>query len=366
MRKPKEIIDILFHARYETEENVKNDCAIKSIVAAVLAISSIVLTILNIVSNNMLMMWSTIVLFLVFGSSTLIIGLFKKRKLPEIMMGITIMLIFSFYAISGQNDGFAILWIALVPALAMLLLSFRLGIITSIYFVIFLIVIFYTPLRDIIPAATAGADGGSVYSSTFMIRFPILYASGFFVSIILTAQKLYYLRKSEQNALFDALTGLKNRRYYNDVVEKLQDCKDRNLTIVSIDLNNLKHINDEYGHSMGDRAIISAASVLKEVFEKTTDNIFRTGGDEYMIVFLDTTYKIKDLLLEIEEKCKEVSIGSGELSMSFGYANLAEHMGKDINQLITIAETNMYLSKEEYYKRTHLDRRYNAKDILYK
>ena len=284
--KIKKYIDLfksLFSTKTETAESKRNDIEIKTLVCSVLAIAALVLTILNIVNKYYVMMYTTIALCASFTVSAIIIGIFKHRKFPEVLMALTIMGVFSYYALAGQNEGFAILWIALVPALSMLLLSFRIGLVTSTYFLLFLFIVFYSPIKNYLPDMSFYRDaetgkGILQYTSTFCIRFPLLYACGLITSLFLTAQKTYYLHKSENNALFDALTDLGNRRFYNETLEMLEKKPvTRDFTVISMDLNNLKYFNDKYGHLTGDQVIIAASNAISQVFGKHTEDILVTN-----------------------------------------------------------------------------------------
>ena len=283
-------------------------------------------------------------------------------------MALTIMGIFSYYAVAAQNQGFAILWIAIVPAVAMLLLNFRLGFIVSTYFLLFLIVVFYTPLKGILQENIFTERSPGIfeqafkiyYNETFVIRFPLLYACGFVTSLFLTAQKQYYSNQSDKNALYDALTELGNRRFYNDYVDSLTGKPvDRNLAIVSVDMNCLKTLNDNLGHDYGDRAIIDTAKLLVDVFGSYTEDIYRTGGDEFVVFFIDRNNELNSLLEKIETKEKEYKCEDVVLSVSYGAVKGIDYIDADISKLITIAESNMYRYKDNYYKSNNLDRRHD-------
>ena len=374
-KKVRYLLKTIFSKRTETQENINNDLAIKSIISLILMVSAAVLTVLNTVNKYTDMMYSTIALFAAFAIAFVLLKFFKVRKFTQILMGLTIMGIFSYYAISGQNHGFAILWIALVPAVSMLLLSFRLGLIISIYFAVFLIVIFYTPLngwlneniqilQDNEPGVfTMVHSFRDNYTSTFKIRFPLLYLCGFFTSLLLTGQKEYYLIKSEKNALYDALTGLKNRRFFIDYIDAQgANTVAKDFTVVSLDLNGLKVFNDKYGHDVGDRCIKAGADLLHEVFDPYTEYIFRTGGDEYFVFLYDPNNEVNSLLEKIEARENEIIIEDGNcLSMSFGAVKGIEYIDKNLNELLTVAESLMYKYKDEYYKQSNIDRRYDAR-----
>lgn len=87
----------------------------------------------------------------------------------------------------------------------------------------------------------------------------------------------------EKLAYTDMLTGLKNRTAFEKKMEEYRKGKESQPILMITDMNDLKHINDTYGHSMGDAAIIRVARTLEKYFKKTGD-CFRIGGDEFCVI----------------------------------------------------------------------------------
>lgn len=134
----------------------------------------------------------------------------------------------------------------------------------------------------------------------------------------------------------DELTGLKNRRSYNETI----DAEPRGRTIGAIfcDINSLKTVNDTRGHETGDELIKKTAEVLTQSFPYA--DVFRISGDEFVIIVnnLDNfDERINDLANNLKN--------NGEIA-SFGYS-----IGKDNNKvgLIKSAEQMMYQAKKRYY-----------------
>ena len=121
-------------------------------------------------------------------------------------------------------------------------------------------------------------------------------------------------------AFTDLCTGLKNRNAYEEKLSRLRDGKDslRNLRIVFIDIDNLKYINDNYGHYAGDEAIKIVAKCIIKSFDKK-DFCARYGGDEFVCMVYSG---VRDRIAEFQrllgqEKYSvdfplEVSIGTVE------------------------------------------------------
>jgi diguanylate cyclase (GGDEF)-like protein len=151
-------------------------------------------------------------------------------------------------------------------------------------------------------------------------------------------------------AYVDGLTGLGNRAAYEEHVERLDDAIKEGTAKFSVaifDLNGLKEINDRYGHEKGDEAIISAASVLKQVFQNGVH--YRIGGDEFLVISEGAD---SDMLPELDEVREEKS----GVSLSGGCAVYNADADTCYRSVFNRADTAMYNAKKQYYL-SHPDRR---------
>lgn len=155
-------------------------------------------------------------------------------------------------------------------------------------------------------------------------------------------------KKLEKLAYEDALTNLKNRAYYEEWKSSLTiNCYP--LNIISIDCNGLKQINDNYGHSVGDEYIITAARMLKNVFPSNAI-ICRIGGDEFVVALGGSITEINSFIEKIRTLSGKITISNGEpVSLSVGAAH-AEKYVKRIDNLFEEADKMMYQEKRAYYK----------------
>lgn len=108
---------------------------------------------------------------------------------------------------------------------------------------------------------------------------------------------LYYLILREQQFRYDELTKVQNRFRYN---KKISDLVAKPSTLVFIDLNGFKSVNDKYGHNKGDEVLYNAAKLLSDSF-KNIGEVFRIGGDEFCIICneLYETNQIDDIFEQI-------------------------------------------------------------------
>jgi diguanylate cyclase (GGDEF)-like protein len=151
------------------------------------------------------------------------------------------------------------------------------------------------------------------------------------VYVIVTSAILYLLlrglmkkvEQSEQENLYlsyyDVLTGLYNRRYYEMEIKRLDTEKNLPISVVMVDVNGLKMINDAFGHQLGDQLLQKAAETIRGVC-RTQDVLARWGGDEFVILLPDTTYEEAEKTVDrIKELCGELSVDMVHVSISLGW-----------------------------------------------
>ena len=152
-------------------------------------------------------------------------------------------------------------------------------------------------------------------------------------------------------SLIDDLTGLYNRRGFSDLGEqhlKLANRSGRGVTMVYLDLDRFKTINDSLGHHVGDRALLKVADILKATFRRS-DIIARLGGDEFGVLALEASHESSELLIErLRESVVEFNQASPEpyqLSVSIGMARHEDDMRIRLDDLVAEADNAMYQEK---------------------
>ena len=342
----KYILDLIV-SEIELEDNEEQDIRTKTIVTVVMSAVSLILTIFNIVKGYTVMTIATSVLAFGFAAAAVIVGKFRNRNAGMLIVAVLVIVVFTFFAISGRNDGFAILWILLVPMVASNILNMRMGLVISLYFQLLLVAMFYT---------NWSVHFIGLYTSTFMGRFPVLYLAGFVSSYIITLQKQHYAKIVERLAYMDALTGLANRQRYDQILNKL-DNSDKDVDLIAMDLNGLKRANDTIGHDAGDELIKAAADCIKSSFADALV-CARTGGDEFVVI-TDAKYaELEKQIAELREMQKNwKGQYSDELSISFGMANRYEIEDGSMERLASLADNRMYENKANYYRESGRNRR---------
>lgn len=157
------------------------------------------------------------------------------------------------------------------------------------------------------------------------------------------------LRREKAISRIDNLTGLANSRAFIDALDKEIDRFARHERIVSMiymDLDNFKAINDNHGHTMGDKALKETAKVLNSVF-RTSDTVARMGGDEFAVL-LPETDNISSMTVaeKLREEYKKMSDEhKWHISLSIGVATFT-NPPKDSDDIIKLADSLMYAAKK--------------------
>jgi diguanylate cyclase (GGDEF)-like protein len=162
-------------------------------------------------------------------------------------------------------------------------------------------------------------------------------------------------RKKAQDALLqlsltDALTGLLNRRGFFFQVEqeiKLASRLKTHSFLMFADLDNLKKVNDNYGHGAGDEMIANAAKILKGVF-RSSDVISRLGGDEFAVFTMETTDHLT-IRSRIDQAIKDFNESNDypyPISISIGVIELEANSSYSLDELLRMADEAMYEDKQ--------------------
>ena len=161
--------------------------------------------------------------------------------------------------------------------------------------------------------------------------------------------------KLTEESIRDPLTSLYNRRYFSDISKTSFNNAQRykqHLSIMMIDIDKFKNINDTYGHFIGDKVIISCADTLKKL-ARNSDVIARYGGEEFIILVSQTAFDevlslAERIRLDIERQdVRGVDNEKIPFSLSIGIAQMNDKNDTEIEQIIQRADKALYLAKEQ-------------------
>ncbi|MBP5266754.1 MAG: diguanylate cyclase [Lachnospiraceae bacterium] len=181
--------------------------------------------------------------------------------------------------------------------------------------------------------------------------------------------RLMQVRLKEQikvirsHAYIDGLTGLHNRTAYTEFLNLLEKRIAENsnyvFSVVVFDINQLKMINDDYGHDMGDKLIIAIARDIRNVFGE--QRVYRIGGDEFVAILdePDPSERITALRISAAQSRAKAPIIAGqniETGLSIGFATYDAATDRTYSDVFHRADNAMYADKRAFYE-THADRR---------
>ena len=163
-------------------------------------------------------------------------------------------------------------------------------------------------------------------------------------------------------ALIDHLTGLQNRRYFYEHANRFLTLAKRLKTPVSliyIDLDYFKQINDTYGHTCGDQVLKKFASILKQI-NRESDIVSRFGGEEFVLLLNSTsTQNAIKIAKRIQETIKNHNFIFEEnkinITISIGIASYTEDY-QDIDKLISLADKALYSAKNKGRNRIEISK----------
>jgi len=153
--------------------------------------------------------------------------------------------------------------------------------------------------------------------------------------------------KIKRLSFYDQLTELYNRRYFENELERLDKSRQLPISIIVGDMDNLKNINDNYGHKKGDKFIVKTANILSNSVREE-DVVSRIGGDEFAIILPETDYKTADNLIDrisskFEELNKNISFPF-TINISLGCAT-KDLKSESLEKVFDKADKKMYEKK---------------------
>ena len=145
----------------------------------------------------------------------------------------------------------------------------------------------------------------------------------------------------------DELTGLYNRRFYEEAIKNLDTKTNLPISIIIGDVNDLKIVNDTLGHAKGDELLQKSAMILKTACRKE-DVIVRFGGDEFIILLSQTSKEVaQEIIRRIDQLSSKQFVNSFPISISFGW-DAKENSEENILEVLNNAEKSMYKRKALY------------------
>ncbi|AET68366.1 PAS domain S-box/diguanylate cyclase (GGDEF) domain-containing protein [Desulfosporosinus orientis DSM 765] len=158
---------------------------------------------------------------------------------------------------------------------------------------------------------------------------------------------------SERNAMeqqleylsyHDQLTGLYNRRFFEEELKRLDTKRNLPLSIIMADVNGLKLINDSFGHAVGDELLIKVADVIRKGC-RADEIIARVGGDEFVILLPKTDgNETEQIIRRVKDYARLEKVNAVDVSVSFGW-DTKHNEAEKVQEILKKAEDHMYKRK---------------------
>lgn len=190
-------------------------------------------------------------------------------------------------------------------------------------------------------------EGDTYYITTVK---PILNEQNEVISVICISKEITDRKRMEQElqhlSTHDILTGLYNRNFFEVEMARIQQGRNFPVSIVVVDVDNLKVVNDRFGHPAGDDMLRKAAQLLRSSF-RAEDVVARIGGDEFSILLPETDGTGTGTIIErLRSNLK--ALDDPWLNLSVGMASGAE--GSDLSEVMRLADDRMYQEKAVHKK----------------
>ena len=307
-----------------------------------------IMAILALSNQNLLL---SFILF--FACFVYFIGYFAIKKYNDTQLSSSIILyslyLLMFYLVhSGGVDNTGPLWVYVVAPVSVFLHGLKRGLIDITLFIIIISLILFSPL-DTLPHAT--------YTTEFKLRLIFSFLTVTFLSALYEYfRNISYNRALELSKMYqqlahhDPLTKLSNRRDAISVLEQETARIKRNkepLVVILCDIDHFKQINDNYGHSVGDKVLVELAQLFSNQIREQ-DCISRWGGEEFLFILPQTSAQNAYILAEkIQRKLEKNPIAHDDHQITVTVSMGIEQFdgSKSIDEVINSADKYLYQAK---------------------
>jgi diguanylate cyclase (GGDEF)-like protein len=258
----------------------------------------------------------------------------KRFKVVKTIIVVTVVFLYSMvYAVIPHGDK----WAFLIPLMVIFVVKLKWGLIlTSLYFVFMVAAEIAFELRTI----------------EVFVRYAAIYWAQVALIAAYEVLRMHHnkilledKKQIELLSITDHLTKLYNRRYFSEILEReyaravrQQQC----LSFIMIDVDFFKKYNDTYGHLKGDELLISIADTLKKITQRSSDFVFRMGGEEFGVLLPDTD---ANGAYSVAEKIRMTIWEMSAAAVSVGYASALPKLGESSEALLKKADDNLYKAK---------------------
>ncbi|MBR9786961.1 MAG: GGDEF domain-containing protein [Vibrionaceae bacterium] len=281
----------------------------------------------------------------------------KHHQYADLLLSAVLMLEGLLLFLFNDAPSGKILWLYPIVATLILINEFKVGLLFSCTYILF--IFFGIAFLDRLPTASPMIERR--FMLTLIAISFVCHTFSYYYAKVLNYIQILYREGIEELAYFDQLTGLANRwsfeTWAHQKLNKIDRLHSHDLTaLIFLDLDNFKHINDNYGHDVGDRVLKTFASRLKESIRLTdhtpTKNdysIARFAGDEFVLLLhavpsKESLDEVLKRIVNVFKNCPQDYDLINDITISVGAA-IYKQDANDLSELIRCADKAMYVAK---------------------
>lgn len=250
----------------------------------ILGMAGVLMGIMNIFASRWNMVVATLSFSLVCMGNLVLLRKWRHMSWVNcILFEVSVVVLCGYFLVTGGADGFSPYWVIILPFCVMPLLGRKRGSYIMLAMLAMIVFLFWLPVGKGLLLYS--------YSKVFLARFPVvfivscLFGFGFEMSRYMVMKQMFANQaKVQLLSETDRLTGLKNRHWFQEQLEKItpeEKQKNKCAAFLLMDLDGFKIINDTYGHKTGDMVLVETAKLLKNTLH-AEDLLCRWGGEEFL------------------------------------------------------------------------------------
>ena len=334
-------------SKLEFSDDIKYNKTFSIVTYTVLCLVASFMTLLNIITHKGFLTACTAVFaFLCVINIMLALSGEILLRISKILFSIEVVLMFTFFLVSGNPEGFSAIWICMLPSLGMFFFDRTRGSIICGFMLVIMIFFLWTDI----------GNGYLMYQYTdsFKMRFPVLFIAFYALAFLLETLRsnayssMKKMREYYQDlSIRDQLTGMFNRQgMYSELEKRAEYATGSKIGIAMFDIDFFKSVNDTYGHNVGDLVLKEVAKTIKSNLDSV---VCRWGGEEFVAIFLEknvTPDDLENVRKIIEEKEFTDENEKFGITISIGVCEKAIFEVEKIDKLIEAADTALYQAKE--------------------
>jgi diguanylate cyclase (GGDEF)-like protein len=160
-------------------------------------------------------------------------------------------------------------------------------------------------------------------------------------------------RELQEKNTLDALTGIRNRSFFDKKYQaevRRSRREQTQLSVVMMDIEHFKNVNDQYGHLVGDKCIKTVARTLEKALKRPSDDVCRYGGEEFALILPSTDLEgalilVEQLRAEIERTSIQAENVSVNITISAGIGSAVADLNQPEDVILALADKQLYAAK---------------------